>query len=262
MSLRHGLEVAVKRRRLRTTAKLSKTSLAQAGYCLDKFPIACSPAASRDGQRSGTGTRHSGFRPLDLPPYPGKRPSYASAVAPAIAYFDLEPCLNIIVPWRRICTTTEYRLQHMADGSQPRSHGSVGQDRVTAVEAAFPKLSDQHPGVPHASLQSLLQVCLERFQLALDRNPRSVLRPTGRCGKVLADRRAIIARQPADRPAAPPRPNCTPYLLRRFWIVSPSCPPCCARNRGTERNSSLKEPSLFKKRGAGTFSDPNPGVNS
>ena len=73
---------------------------------------------------------------------------------------------------------------------------------IAAAVVALAKLSHQHLRIPDAGLQPLLQIRLEWLQIAHRSGPRPVDRPARGRQQISADRLAVIASQPADRPYA------------------------------------------------------------
>ena len=76
----------------------------------------------------------------------------------------------------------------------------VRQNRVAARVTALAQFAQQHARVPHARLQALVYIRLERFQLARPCEPGSVYRSARRPQQVLPHRLSIKTSQLADGP--------------------------------------------------------------
>src|SRR5580658_409579 len=74
----------------------------------------------------------------------------------------------------------------------------IRQQRVAARVVARAQFPQQDPRVPDARLQPLLQVSLERLQLANWRRSSCINRPSRWCQQILPDRLAVVPSQVTD----------------------------------------------------------------
>src|SRR5580704_5099849 len=81
----------------------------------------------------------------------------------------------------------------------------IRQQRVAARVVARAQFPQQDPRVPDARLQPLLQVSLERLQLANWRRSSCINRPSRWCQQILPDRLAVV-----------------PVRLLIAWMLTPS----------------------------------------